>query len=71
MRPTTSQTGLTREARKANVEGVFATLGSIPECVAVVDDVITTGATMLAAVHTLQAAGVKEVYALALAEVEA
>ncbi|OPZ27642.1 MAG: DNA utilization protein GntX [Lentisphaerae bacterium ADurb.BinA184] len=68
-RPTRQQARLEREARQRNVRGVFAARrrGAWPESVVVVDDVMTTGATLEAAVRELKAAGVKRVCVLTLA----
>lgn len=59
-RPTRSQTRLTQTARWRNVEGAFTVPD--PELVrgrrlVLVDDVLTTGATAVAAAHALKAAG--------------
>ncbi len=59
-RPTRSQTTLSKTERWENVEHAFAL--STPEAVAgrrvlLVDDVLTTGATAVAAVHPLRTAG--------------
>jgi len=64
------QASLTAEIRRANLEGAFAVRD--PSAVAgrsivLVDDVITTGATISAAARALLAAGATEVIAIALA----
>ena len=66
-RDTTSQTGLSRSARRRNVANAFAVRGEVPERVWLVDDVVTTGATLEAAAHTLRRAGAKEVVGICLA----
>jgi ComF family protein len=71
IRQTTTQTGLKRKARRANVYRAFA-LGRLPsgiQHVALIDDVLTTGATVNACARVLRRAGVKhiEVWALARA----
>lgn len=69
-RATPSQTHLSREKRWANVHGAFAVPD--PDVVAgkrvlLVDDVLTTGATLVAVAEAMQAAGAAEVHAVTLA----
>lgn len=69
-RPTAPQTGLSWRARQQNVRGVFSVVR--PECVreqvvVLVDDVMTTGATLSACAGTLKGAGARVVFALTLA----
>jgi len=67
-----SQTGLSAAARRANVAGAFAARGKgrVAGRVAVlVDDVFTTGATAMACVRALSAAGALEVRVLTAARV--
>lgn len=69
-RPTPTQTGLSREQRRLNVKGAFQ--ARRPErlagkYVALVDDVITTGATAGACAEVLKRAGAARVVVLALA----
>lgn len=55
------QRGLGREARRRNMAGVFAVRGQLPSSCAgviLVDDVITTGATMHDACSAVRAAGI-------------
>lgn len=64
------QASLTAEVRRANLDGAFAVRD--PRTVAgrsivLLDDVVTTGATISAAARVLLAAGAKEVIAIALA----
>jgi ComF family protein len=66
-RDTPSQTGLDREARRRNVAGCFAAAGAAPARVWLVDDVVTTGATLGEAARALRAAGARRVAALCLA----
>ena len=68
-RATRQQARLDGEARRGNVRGVFAVrrLSGLPKSVALVDDVMTTGATLEAAARQLKAAGVARVNVLTLA----
>lgn len=65
--PTRSQTGLSREERWRNVRDAFR---AAPECAGgrwlVVDDVLTTGSTAVAAGQTLTDAGADELYLMTL-----
>ena len=61
------QRGLPRAQRQANVAGAFRALGPAPPTLALVDDVYTTGATVLAAAAVLLAAGAGRVEVVALA----
>jgi len=69
-RATPPQTGLSLRARRENVRGVFSAVR--PErvrerLVVLVDDVMTTGATLSACAQALKAAGARAVLALTLA----
>ena len=69
IRVTASQTGLDRQARRRNVRGAFeasATLRGVA-CVALVDDVVTTGATLTECARALRRAGVRSVVAICAA----
>lgn len=68
-RDTGHQAGLSRRERLANVAGAFVWHGAAPppERVVLVDDVLTTGATLVACAAALRAAGAREVRAVALA----
>ncbi len=70
IRATVPQTGLSVGARRENVRGVFAV--PVPErvrghMVVLVDDVMTTGATLSACAQVLKRAGAERVLALTLA----
>jgi predicted amidophosphoribosyltransferase len=69
VRETASQVGLTKLERKENVRDAF---GAAHPCVSntlyiLVDDVVTTGATMQAAIDALLEAGAAHVLPIALA----
>ncbi len=65
---TPPQVGLSASARKINVRGAFAMKEKLSgEHVLLVDDVITTGATMNECSKTLRRAGASEVTAVSLA----
>ncbi len=61
--PALDQTGLGAEERRKNLERVFSSR-SASEAVVLVDDVITTGATLTACARALRAAGAHSVEAL-------
>jgi len=69
VRETVSQVSLPREAREENMRGAFtATRRADPaHTYIVIDDVITTGATLQAAVDALKEAGATHIIPLALA----
>ncbi|MGO1502482.1 MAG: ComF family protein [Marinobacter sp.] len=67
VRKVQAQRGLSREARLANLRGVFEVCANVPEKVAIVDDVVTTGATMRALAQTLRHAGATDIQVWALA----
>ena len=67
---TASQAGLGRVARQQNLAAAFEVVAADRVCgreVLVVDDVLTTGATMAALSASLEAAGARAVHGLALA----
>ena len=68
VRDTPPQAGLDREARRANMKGAFdcgQDLGGLR--IAIVDDVMTTGATMSDAARALKKQGVSHVEAWVIA----
>jgi ComF family protein len=69
VRPTAAQTTLDAAARRANLGGAFALRpgAALPAHVALVDDVMTTGATLHECARVLLAAGVARVDAWCLA----
>ena len=66
---TETQTHLTKAKRKENVRNAFRVRSNkhLPERVVLIDDVMTTGATLSSAAKALKKAGVKEVNTLTLA----
>jgi ComF family protein len=67
-RATAPQTGLDRKSRRLNVAGAFrAGVEVRGRRVALLDDVVTTGATVQAAARALKQAGARQVIVLALA----
>lgn len=69
VRATPSQTFLSREERRRNMKGAFACVRPPGggERIILVDDVLTTGATLNAAVHAFHRAGLRNIYAFTLA----
>ena len=67
VRETPSQTALTPEQRAANVAGAFEATAPLSGHCVLVDDVFTTGATLLAAADALVAAGAEQVDAVTFA----
>lgn len=68
-RETATQVGLPREKREKNMRGAFGAARPLDPAplYLVLDDVITTGATIAAACEALRAAGAQEILPLALA----
>ncbi|MGM0506768.1 MAG: ComF family protein [Bacteroidota bacterium] len=72
IRDTPSQTSLERPQRRVNLEGVFdaPTLSLLPwECPILVDDLWTTGSTLLELARTVRKSGVSRMVLATLAEV--
>lgn len=67
IKATAPQYGLTPDKRRSNVRGCFAVQGDVRGAkILLVDDILTTGATLEEAAKTLKSAGAKSVYALTL-----
>ena len=57
----------THAARRRNIHGAFAVRDTLPARLLLVDDVVTSGATLHEAARALRTAGVQDVVALAIA----
>jgi len=66
-RETRSQTALTPSARAANIHDAFMASGTAGDRLVLVDDVCTTGATLVAAAEALHEAGASQVDAVTFA----
>lgn len=67
IKATVPQYGLAPDKRRSNVRGCFAVQGDVRGAkILLVDDILTTGATLDEAAKTLRQAGAKSVYALTL-----
>ncbi len=62
-----TQRGLSRRERMANLSGVFTVRQPVPARVAIVDDVITTGATTRQLAEVLRQSGAEDIQVWALA----
>lgn len=69
VRATAAQSELDAATRRRNLRNAFAVAGPLPAHVALVDDVMTTGATLQAAARALRRAGVARVDAWVCARV--
>lgn len=67
IRKTGTQRGLDRQQRLTNLAGTITVVRNPPARVAIVDDVVTTGATVRLLAHALKKAGTHEVQVWALA----
>lgn len=70
VRDTKSQTTLTPDQRAANLEGAFRVHSPVAERIVLVDDVFTTGATLLSAAKALLAHGAVRVDGVTFARAE-
>jgi ComF family protein len=66
---TEAQAGLTRRLREKNIKGSFEVIPPIPtiKSIALLDDVMTTGATLRELSKTLHQAGISEIHLWVLA----
>lgn len=64
---TETQTAKTKEERQKNVENIFQLLNTIQNPVVLIDDVVTTGSTLISACKTLYQNGVNDIYVVTLA----
>ena len=71
LRDTPSQTGLGRRQRRRNVAEAFACKRPMPPRIWLVDDVVTTGATLEEAARVLKRAGARHVTAICAARTPA
>ncbi|MBU2720263.1 ComF family protein, partial [Acidithiobacillus ferridurans] len=55
------QLGLSAATRRENLDAAFALRASVPDHVAIVDDVLTTGTTAARIASTLRDAGVQRI----------
>lgn len=64
---TRTQSSLSGTARRANLRDAFECVAAVPKTVLLVDDVITTGATLSECAIVLRKAGARRVYAVTVA----
>ncbi|HRP09191.1 MAG TPA: hypothetical protein PLL69_11965, partial [Gemmatimonadales bacterium] len=69
-RETGTQTRLGAADRLANLAGAFSARGAVPDGAILVDDVFTTGATLVSAANALLDAGASRVAAVTFARAE-
>jgi len=62
-RATAQQSQLSRSEREKNLKGAFRVLGKGPDSILLVDDVMTSGATLMEMAKTLRQSGTKEIQA--------
>jgi ComF family protein len=68
---TKEQSGLSVDERRRNVRGAFEVVGTMPGgTIALLDDVVTTGSTVMEAADALRLGGAEEVEVWAVARVE-
>ncbi|MDD1782024.1 ComF family protein [Enterovibrio sp. ZSDZ35] len=61
VRATRQQKGLDRQSRLTNLDNAFTVSGTLPKRLALVDDVVTTGATLSQVCDLLRSNGVKHI----------
>jgi len=66
IKATRDSVGLNVHDRRLNVQNAFSVSGGVPPTVVLIDDVLTTGATLESAAAVLANAGAKEIFAIVL-----
>ena len=66
---TAAQSKLDKKERNRNIKGAFSVRGKLPEHIAIVDDVVTTGSTVYELARVLRRGGAKRVVVWACARV--